>query len=234
MSTPDDPTGQPDQPPVGPPPGYHPQPAAPYYYGPPAPQPANRGVWFAIGAGSMFALGLIGMFGMFFLFPFIFFAGLGDPDFDEGEFDEGDFESSYVYYVDQKSVVDAVEVPCNAMMTAGDKIKLFTEPDAAAASISAFAGTARGIADAIGSASPDNDSKQWQADWEKLAHELDTFATDLRKVGNDAWLDTFAEPGEAPIMLRMAGSSDANCEIPQTIFDLDPANSEYFMENGDY
>lgn len=182
----------------------------------------------------MFALGLIGMFVMFFLFPFIFFAGLGDPDFDEGDFDEGDFDSAYVYFVDQKSVVDAVEVPCNAMMAAGDKIELFTEPADAAVSISAYATTARGIADAIGSASPNHDSKQWQADWEKLAHNLDTFATDLRKIGNDAWLDTFAEPGVAPIMVRMAGSSEANCEIPQMLFDLDPANSEYFMEYGDY
>lgn len=173
----------------------------------------------------MFALGLVGMFVMFLIPGLLFF---GDPDVDE--FDEGDFDSGYVYYVDQKSVVDAVEVPCNAMMTAGDKIELFTDPGKAAVAIREFAVTTQGIADAIDSAKPDNDSKQWRDDWEDLTHSLETFATDLDKLGNDAWLDTFAVPGEAPIMVRMAYSSDANCEVPAAVFTMDPANTEYYME----
>jgi hypothetical protein len=233
VTTPDDPdAGQPtpEQPPTPPQqPAYYGQPPAPYYYGPPAPTQANRGVWFAIGAGSMFVLGLVGSFGLF-LIPGLFF--FSEPNFDN--FDEGDYEAGYSYYVDQQSVVDAVEVPCNKMLDAGDQIKFFTDPDKAAVTIKAFAVTAQEIADAIGTASPNRDSKLWRADWEKLAHNLQTYATDLTKVGNDAGLDTFAEMGEAPIMVRMADSSNANCEIPEVVVALDPENANYYEEYGKF
>lgn len=170
----------------------------------------------------MLALGLVGLFALGVILAIV----EGESD----EYPEGDYESGYVYYVDQKSVVDAVELPCNRMMAAGDAIELFTTPAKAAVSIKAFAVEAQGIADAIDRADPDSDSKQWRDDWDKLSDNLETFAIDLNKYGNDAFLNTYTVLGEAPIMVRMAYSSEANCEVPPAIFAMDTDNSDYYME----
>lgn len=225
MSTPGDPYEQsPEQPAPRPVAqgGYPGQPAASYYYGPPPPQPANRGVWFAIGAGSMLGLGLIAAFGMFFLLPFIFFAG--DPHFDD--FDEGFDE--YAYYVDQRSVLDAVTEPCAEMREAGTEIKLFGDPDDVATRIEAFSVTAQDIADAIGGANPNDDSQQWQADWETLSEDLAAYATNLAEVGENATFTSLQPFGDRPLMVRMEFSSDADCEVPLVVYAMDPQNAGFY------
>lgn len=219
MSSPDDPSAQqpeqPATPPVVPPPGYYGQPAAPYYYGPPAPTPANRGVWFAIGAGSMFAVVFVGLFVLFLIPGFLF---LGAPGFDEG-YDES-FDEGYAYYVDQSSVLRAVEGPCANMRSAASDIDMFSNPKDASAEFKAFTLAIKGVVEAIDAGDPNSDSRLWRDDWKVLSAALDTYADGLAAKGVSPKFRPLADDKQ-PLLDRMRFSSEADCEVPAVIEALD-------------
>lgn len=225
MTTPDDPyAGQPapehgatPEQPLAPPqqPVHYGQPPAPYYYGPPQQQkPPSRVAWFFIGAGSMFAVGAVGVIGFFMLMGMV----LGE------EF--GDFEDGY-YYVDQTAVIDAVEGPCSNMRSAAYEIHLFATPEAGAKDIRRYTQAIKGIVDAIDANKPNSDARQWRDDWIALGAALDTYADDLVKDGERAAFHSMTEDDE-PTISRMSYGSEADCEVPQVIEGLDPDLADYW------
>lgn len=218
MSTPEDPyAGQPAPDhgtPTEPQQGYYAQPAAPYYYGPPPQKVPSRGAWFAIGAGSMFALGVVGFFGFFIFMGLMFSDG----------FEEDGAE--YAYYVDQESVVEAVDGLCSNMRSAAYEIKVFSGPEDASVDIARFTLAIKGIVEAIDSADPNSDSKLWRDDWQTLGADLDTYAADLKTKGDDAVFTSITD--DVPTIARMSYSSDADCEVPQVIEGLDPNLADYW------
>lgn len=142
-----------------------------------------------------------------------------------GEFDE--YADDSYYYVDQTSVLDAVEGPCEDMLEAGAEVEMFDDPKNMASAIKTFAVTAQGVADAIASANPNQDSKEWQADWETLSSDLTAYAGNLSDAGAGALYSSTHPSGEMPAMVRMAYGSDAYCEVPSVIVALDPEVDEY-------
>ena len=196
-------------------PAYYGQPPAPYYYGVPPQKAPSRVAWFFIGAGSMFTLGVIALFGFFMFIGFLFEEGFDDP------------EDGY-YYVDQSAVVDAVEGPCANMRSAADEIQLFSDPKTASADITGFTLAIRGIVDAIDAHDPNSDAKKWRDDWKALSADLDTYAGDLATQGSAATFSSLTEVDDEPTIARMSYSSEADCEVPRIIEALDPDLSDYW------
>ncbi len=210
---------QPATPPVQP--AYYGQPT-PYYYGPPTPNPPSRVAWFAIGAGSMLALGLVGLFVLGLIISIVEDESDGDGGLDEDSY-------SY-YYVDQQSVLNAVEEPCKDMIDAGRQIHPFDEPKQAVGGIKEFAVTAQKVADAIGTADPNSDSQLWRKDWETLADDLNAYADNLATLGRDTEFGPLVPTDEAPVMFRMALSSEADCEVPAIVVALDTQNAGTYSD----
>ena len=175
-------------------------------------------MWFAIGASSMFLLCACAAIMLLIVFA-------SEPDLGEPLDEDEDY-----YYVEQASVLEAVEKPCEDMRVAGAKIGVFDDPKKAAVEIEAFAVAAQGVADAIASADPNRDSQKWQADWEKLSSDLTAYAGNLRDAGGGALFSSIHPAGEMPVMVRMVYSSDANCEVPSVVVAMDPEVDEYNAE----
>lgn len=212
MSTPEDPyAGPPGQPPLPGPPQqqvYYGQPlAAPYYYGTPPQNIPDRGVWFAIGAGSVIGLLLLG------------FAGIMLFAFAAGEPERGDYDDDY-YYVEQGSVLRAVEGPCANMRSAASDIDMFSDPRGASADIKAYTLAIKGVVEAIDASDPNSDSKQWRDDWKSLGTALDTYADELAAKGTSSKFRPLTD-GKQPLLDRMHYSSESNCEVPAVIVALD-------------
>ena len=158
-----------------------------------------------------------------------FFTVVGILLGDDYEGGDGGGEYGY-YYVDQRSVLKAVDDPCEDMIDAGRKIKPFDDPGKAAPPIRAFAVSAQKVADAIGTANPNADSQLWREDWEALAEALDTYADDLVSVGSNAAFTSLDPMDEAPLMFRMALSSDADCEVPAIVVAFDTVNAGTYYD----
>jgi len=163
----------------------------------------------------MFGLGVVGVIGFFTIVGLL----LGD--------DFGDYEDGY-YYVDQTSVVRAVEEPCANMRSAASDIQLFGDPKAAATDIKGFVIAAQGIVDAIDAHDPNADSRKWRDDWKSLNGDLTTYADDLSTKGPAAVFASSTTIDDEPVMTRMAYSSDANCEVPQVIMAFDRENAQAY------
>ncbi len=137
--------------------------------------------------------------------------------------DEADY-----YFVDQSSVVNSVEEPCDTMRSEATHIRLIGQPRNTAADLRDFALTITGIIEAIDANDPNEDSRKWRADWNSLQNDLETYADNLAGQGAAAEYITSVGADELPIMLRMAYASDADCEVPAVIEALDTENAEYY------
>lgn len=187
-----------------------PPPPAPYYYGPSSPQVPSRTLWFGIGAGTVLGVLILG-FGSLTLYAFV----ASDP-------------SGKTYYVNQSSVVNAVEEPCQTLRTAAAEIELFDDPKAASEDIKAVVEAAQGIIRAIYANEPNRDSRLWRDDWKLLAANLDDYANDLAELGKNAEFASPMSEVETPVMARMSHGSDASCDVPQVIEAMDPLLDDYY------
>lgn len=189
--------------------GVGPIPRPPYLASPPAPR---RWVWIGIGAGSMLALGVVGMT-IVGIMAFL----VGDIDGDSFEEDD--------YLVDQSRVEKAVDEPCVQMKDAAGDLVLMGPPTASAASLKAFTASAGEIVQAIDGAKPDGDSKAWRDDWITLAASLDAYAVKVA-AGDPAPYKMPRSSSSGFITERMYYGSPEGCEVPTRVDMLDPRVAE--------
>lgn len=167
--------------------------------GPPPPPWYRRGMtWAIIGASTAF-VAIVG-------FVVYFFSFLGDPGAD--------------YWVEQGSVLHAVDAPCAGMLDAADEIELFSTQSEGAAALAGFVTSGRAIVSAIDDVDADSDSVRWRNDWEALLDGVDDYAQQLAD-GDDAVYDEPTTKNGYSVIYRMSYASAANCEVPRIIAALD-------------
>jgi len=179
----------------------------PAYYA--AASAPRRWVWFGIGAGSMLALGVIGLTVMGLL------VSLGGYHEDE-------------YFVDQARVERAVDQPCVAMKSTVSDLVLVGKTEESVASLKAFTATIGRIVDAIDGAKPNGDARAWRDDWMTLATSLDAYAAKI-SAGESAPY-SLPRSSSGPITDRMYDGSPQGCEVPTRIDMLDPKVAEDYDE----
>ena len=180
-------------------------------YRPPVPPPAGRTsawVWVAI---AMSAVALL----MTVVLPLIvlgfFAASIGGFD---GDFDEDD-------YLDQGSVLEAIERPCEDMLAAAENVTLGGPSDKTAASLRRWTAVAQGIVTAVDRAKPDQDSREWRDDWKATIKAVNAYADNFGKPNNTLTLPDSLED--------MYWETDAECGVPVVIAGLDPEWAGYML-----
>ncbi|HUS22807.1 MAG TPA: hypothetical protein VMZ66_12440, partial [Aeromicrobium sp.] len=132
-----------------------PEPAPLPPYGPPIPPPAGRTspwVWVAVAMSAVALLATVVLPLALLAFAFASFGGF------DGEFDEDD-------YLDQGSVLEAIEGPCDDMLAAAENVTLGGPTGKAAASLHRWTAVAQGIVTAVDGANPNEVSRAWRDDW---------------------------------------------------------------------
>lgn len=123
-------------------------------------------------------------------------------------------------YLDQGSVLAAIEAPCEDMLGAAEHVRLGGPRDEAAASLRRWATSAQGIVVAVDSASPDGDSRAWRDDWKATIKAVNSYA------------DNLGEPNNAlnlPDVESMYWDTDAECGVPVVIAGLDKEWAGYML-----
>ena len=136
-------------------------------------------------------------------------------DFDGGP--GGEFPG---YYVDQESVIDAVEEPCEDMIEAAEDVSLGGPADLAATSLHQWAATAQRVVVAIDSAEPNADSREWRDDWKATIKAVSAYADKFGQPTNQLTL---------PDVESMYWETDADCGVPVVIAGLDPEWAGYML-----
>lgn len=130
----------------------------------------------------------------------------------------GGFDADY--YVDQGSVIDAIEAPCEDMLSAAEKVTLGGPTDKAAASLHRWTAAAEGIVTAVDSAEPNQDSREWRDDWKATVKAVNAYADNLGKPSNQLTL---------PDVESMYYETDAECGVPVVIAGLDKEWAGYML-----
>jgi len=125
------------------------------------------------------------------------------------------------YYVDQHSVVNAVERPCEDMLAASARIDLNGSARNEAASLKRWARSAQRIVTAIDNAHPNIDSKAWRDDWTATIVAVDSYAAHLGEPKNRLHLPDTLED--------MYWATDADCGVPISIAALDPTYAKWML-----
>lgn len=129
------------------------------------------------------------------------------------------------YYVDQSSVLDAVEHPCEAADDAAARIRLDGSPQQLARELTTWTAEADLIIEAIDSAHPNADSRAWRDHWKATIRAVDNYAKNLDKPGHKLRLPDSMDD--------LYWSTDAECGVPVSIVALDPAyGSSFYGELG--
>ncbi len=176
--------------------GPEPPPSTPAQAAPP-PLKTSPWVWVALSLSAVAVLSSVAL-------PVL--AILGFMAFDEFGGDS--------YYVDQRSVVNAVEEPCEAMLDAGSKVSVGRSTRVATASLTNWTEAAQRIVTAIDGAKPNVDSRAWRDDWKATIAAVNTYAKHLGEPRNGLTLPDTAED--------IYWNTDAECGLPISIAALDP------------
>jgi hypothetical protein len=118
------------------------------------------------------------------------------------------------YYVDQGSVLNAIEEPCEEMLDQGSKVSLGRSTAAAAASLTRWSKAAQKVVTAIDGAKPDEASRAWRDDWKETIVAVNAYAKHLGEPNNTLTLTSAAAD--------LYWNTDAECGLPISIAALDP------------
>lgn len=165
-------------------------------------------VWVALTTGIIALVVSVGSS----VFPFFMFM----DDLEGEEFDE----PGSGYYVEQRSVLNAIEEPCELMLEAAEDVNLGGPADQSTASLKQWTAAAQDIVAAVDGADPDKDSQAWRDDWKATIKAVNTFADNIGKARNQLTL---------PDVESMYYETDAECGVPVVIAGLDKEWAGYVL-----
>lgn len=164
-------------------------------------------MWVAVALSSLALLATVVLPLALVAFAITSFGGF------DGAFDEDD-------YLDQGSVLEAIEEPCEDMLDAAENVRLGGPSDKAAASLRRWTAVAQRIVIAVDGARPDQDSREWRDDWKATIKSVDAYADNFGKPKNQLTL---------PDVESMYWDTDAECGVPVVIAGLDPEWAGYML-----
>lgn len=196
----------------------HPYPSPysyPYPYPYPPPATTSPWVWVSL-VVSLLAVAAVALT---FLVPALLmtlFAG----ELDDVAVDE--------YWVEQASVVRAVDEPCRGLASAAADVRLFGPPEQGRESVTALVTQMRSIVRAIDSAEPDSGARAWSADWQRLADALEDYAAAL--TSDEPAPFVAPTDGGVDVLERMYWGGAPGCEVPLIVEALDPRSATSYRD----
>lgn len=182
---------------------------------PPAPVAPTTSpwVWVSLAMSTIAFLATVGV-GIVAILAFTSFAALDGLDDEFGGEEPG-------YYVDQGSVIDAVEEPCEDMLEAAEDVAVGGSTGAAASALRAWTAAAQRIVAAVNAAEPNQDSREWRDDWSAIIKAVEAYADNFGEANNTLTLPEGLED--------MYWETDAECGVPVVIAGLDTKWAGYML-----